>query len=118
VKSSDIKSFFREICGLSDTLQNGEDRNTYGVLVGKPQGKRPLERPRLRWEDTKLTLEKQEGRVLTGSIWVKIDTKWRAVVNTAKTLRKEISVSHDAGYCVTSSGAISFSKRNLLHGVS
>jgi hypothetical protein len=29
----------------------GEKRNTYRVLVGKPEGKRPLGRPRLRWED-------------------------------------------------------------------
>jgi hypothetical protein len=29
----------------------GEGRNLYRVLVGKPEGKRPLERPRRRWED-------------------------------------------------------------------
>jgi hypothetical protein len=29
----------------------GEDRKFYKVLVGKPEGKRPLERPRRRWED-------------------------------------------------------------------
>jgi hypothetical protein len=29
----------------------GEDRGVYRVLVGKPAGKRPLRRPRLRWED-------------------------------------------------------------------
>jgi hypothetical protein len=29
----------------------GEDRNVYKVLVGKPERKRPLERPRRRWED-------------------------------------------------------------------
>jgi hypothetical protein len=29
----------------------GEGRNVYGVLVGKPEGKRPLGRPRRRWED-------------------------------------------------------------------
>jgi hypothetical protein len=27
----------------------GEKRNAYGILVGKPEGKRPLGRPRLRW---------------------------------------------------------------------
>jgi hypothetical protein len=30
---------------------NGEKRNAYRLLVGKPDGKRPLERPRLRWVD-------------------------------------------------------------------
>jgi hypothetical protein len=31
--------------------RTGEERNVYKVLVGKPKGKRPLERPRCRWED-------------------------------------------------------------------
>jgi hypothetical protein len=30
---------------------NGEKRNAYRVLVGKPEGKRPLRRPRRRWDD-------------------------------------------------------------------
>jgi hypothetical protein len=30
---------------------DGEERGVYRVLVGKPEGKRPLGRPRLRWED-------------------------------------------------------------------
>jgi hypothetical protein len=30
----------------------GERRGTYGALVGKSEGRRPLGRPRLRWEDT------------------------------------------------------------------
>jgi hypothetical protein len=29
----------------------GEMRNTYSILVGKPEGKRPLGRPRRGWED-------------------------------------------------------------------
>jgi hypothetical protein len=29
---------------------HGEKRNAYGILVEKPEGKRPLERPRRRWE--------------------------------------------------------------------
>jgi hypothetical protein len=29
----------------------GEKRNEYKILVGKPEGKRPLERPRRRWEN-------------------------------------------------------------------
>jgi hypothetical protein len=29
----------------------GEERNVYRVLMGKPEGKRPLGRPRSRWED-------------------------------------------------------------------
>jgi hypothetical protein len=30
---------------------NGEKRNEYRILVGGPEGKRPLGRPRYRWED-------------------------------------------------------------------
>jgi hypothetical protein len=30
---------------------NGEKRNAYRILVGKPEGKRPLGKPRRRWED-------------------------------------------------------------------
>jgi hypothetical protein len=30
---------------------NGERRNTYRILVGKPGGKRPLEKPTCRWAD-------------------------------------------------------------------
>jgi hypothetical protein len=33
------------------TARTGEERKLYMVLVGKPKGKRPLERPRHRWED-------------------------------------------------------------------
>jgi hypothetical protein len=29
----------------------GEERNVYRALMGKPEGKRPLVRPKLRWED-------------------------------------------------------------------
>jgi hypothetical protein len=29
----------------------GEERNVHKILVGKPEGKRPLERPKHRWED-------------------------------------------------------------------
>jgi hypothetical protein len=40
----------------------GEGRNMYRVLVGKPEGKRPLGGPRRRWEDgTKWTLARLVG---------------------------------------------------------
>jgi hypothetical protein len=40
----------------------GEERGVHRVLVGKPEGKRPLERPRPRWEDNiKMDFRKFEG---------------------------------------------------------
>jgi hypothetical protein len=40
----------------------GEDRGVYRVLVGKPEGKSPLGRPRRRWEDNiKMDLQEVEG---------------------------------------------------------
>jgi hypothetical protein len=53
----------------------GEGRGVYRVLVGKPEGKRPLGRPRSRWEDNiKMDLQKWEGVVETGWRWLKIGT--------------------------------------------
>jgi hypothetical protein len=44
----------------------GEERKVYKVLVGKPEGKRPLGRPRHRWEDGIL------GRLAWG-VWIGFD---------------------------------------------
>jgi hypothetical protein len=38
-------------CCNGDTLRMGEERKVYKVLLGKPEGRRPLGRPRRRWED-------------------------------------------------------------------
>ena len=51
----------------------GEGRGVYRVLVGKPGGKRPLERPRRRWEDNiKIALQEVGWGVWTGSSWLRI----------------------------------------------
>jgi hypothetical protein len=59
----------------------------YRVLVGKPEGKRPLGRPRRRWEDN-LRLDLQE--VGSGDVdWIGLvqDTdRWRAIVNAVMNL--------------------------------
>jgi hypothetical protein len=45
----------------------GEERSVHRVLVGKPNGKRPLGRPRRRWEDNiKMALRDVWGR---GALW-------------------------------------------------
>jgi hypothetical protein len=53
----------------------GERRDIYRVLVGKPEGKRPLRTPRCRWEDTiKMDLEEVGCGVLAASSWLSIGT--------------------------------------------
>jgi hypothetical protein len=66
----------------------GGGRNLYRVLVGKPEGRRPLERPRRRWEDgIRMDLEE----IGCGGVeWIHLaqDTdRWRAVVNAVMNLR-------------------------------
>ena len=52
-----------------------EKKAAYWVFVRKPEGKRPLERPRRRWEDNiKIGLHEVEWRAWTGLIWLKIGT--------------------------------------------
>ena len=56
-------------------------------LVGKPDGKRPLGRPRRRWEDSiKMDLQEVRG----GGDWMELAQdrdRWRALVNTVMNLR-------------------------------
>ena len=50
-----------------------ERRGVYRVLVGKPEGRRPLWRPRLGWEDNiKMDFQEVEFRVGTGSSWLRM----------------------------------------------
>jgi len=60
----------------------GEGRGVHRVLVGKPEGKRPLGRPRRRWEDN----IKMDLREVGGSgEWMKLAQdrdRWRSLVNT------------------------------------
>ena len=52
-----------------------EGRGVHKALVGKPEGKRPMGRPRRRWEDNiKMGLQELEGVVGTGWSWLKIGT--------------------------------------------
>jgi hypothetical protein len=54
----------------------GEGRNVYRVLVGKPEGKRPLGRPRCRWDGIKMDLTEIGcgGRGCSGFTWLRIGT--------------------------------------------
>jgi hypothetical protein len=52
----------------------GEKRNVCRILVGKPEGSRPLGRPRRRWEDSIKMGLGELGVVWTGFIWFMIGT--------------------------------------------
>jgi hypothetical protein len=65
-----------------------EVRGAYRVLVGKPEGKRPLRKPRCRWEDN-IKMNVQEGGC-GGLDWIGLDQgtdRWRAIVNEVMNLR-------------------------------
>jgi hypothetical protein len=52
----------------------GERGGVYKFLVGKLEGKKPLGRSRLRWEDIKMVLQEVGYGVWTGSSWLRIET--------------------------------------------
>ena len=66
----------------------GEGRGVYRVLVGKPEGKRPLGTPRRRWEDN-IRMDLQEvGLVYEDWIGLAQDRdRWRAPVSAVRNLR-------------------------------
>jgi hypothetical protein len=67
---------------------NGENRNGYRLLVGKPEGKKPLARTRCKWVDNlKLDLREIGWGRMDGINVVQDRDQWRAVVNTVINLR-------------------------------
>jgi hypothetical protein len=66
----------------------GEERKVYKVLVGKAEGKRPLGRPRRRWEHGIRMDLREIG--LEGVDWIRLSQdrdRWRAVVSAVMNLR-------------------------------
>jgi hypothetical protein len=71
-----------------DVARMGEKRNPYRISVGKPERKRPLGRPRHRWEDNiRMDLRKMGWG---GMEWIDLDQdrdQWRSLVNMIMNLR-------------------------------
>jgi hypothetical protein len=66
----------------------GERRNVYRVLMGKPEGKRPIGKPRRRWKDGIRMALREIG--WGGVEWIHLAQerdRWRAVVNAVMNLR-------------------------------
>jgi hypothetical protein len=66
----------------------GEVRGAYNILIGRPEGRRPLGRPSLRWEDNIRTDRREIG---FGDVdWIHLAQdrdRWRALVNTVMNLQ-------------------------------
>jgi hypothetical protein len=66
----------------------GEERGVHRVLVGKPEGKKPLVRPRRRWEDNiKMDLQEVGGGRGHWMELARYRDKWRALVVTVRNFR-------------------------------
>jgi hypothetical protein len=67
---------------------HGDGRGAYRVLVGRPEGKRSLGRPRRRWEDN---IKMDLGEIgIDGANWIRLAqdrVQWRVSVNTVMNLR-------------------------------
>jgi len=66
----------------------GERRGVYKVLVGKPEEKRPLERPRRRWESNmRMYIQKVGCGCMDWIDLAQNRDRWRALVNAVMNLR-------------------------------
>ena len=87
----------------------------FRVLVGKPEGKRPLGRPRRRWVDNIRTDLQEVGCGYVDWIGLAQDRdRWQMLVSAVMNLR----VPWNAGKFLTSCKPVSCSRRTLHHGVS
>jgi hypothetical protein len=80
-----IKS--RRLRWAGHVARMGERRSAYRVLLGKPEGRRPLGRPRRRWEDN-IKMNLKRGWV-GGIDWIDLAQhrdRWRALLNTVMNL--------------------------------
>jgi hypothetical protein len=81
-----IKS--RRLRWAGHVVRMGEERSAYRILVGRPEGRRPLRRPRRRWEDNiKMDIREVGWEDMN---WIELAQdrdRWRALVNAIMNLR-------------------------------
>ena len=78
----------RRMRWVGQVARMGEERGVHRVLVGKPEGKGPLRRPRCRWEDNiKMGLQEVGGGCGDWMELAQDRDRWRALVNTVMNCR-------------------------------
>ena len=114
-KYSNAKFYSRRMRWAGHVARICEERGVYRVLVGKPEGRKPLRRPRRRWVDN-IRMDLQE--VGCGYMdWIGLAQdrdRWRTLVSAVMNLR----VPWNTGNFLTSCKPVSFTRRTLHHGVS
>ena len=84
----EVKWHIINICTVGTVARVGERRGVYRVLVGKPEEKRPLGRPRSRWESN---IKKALQEVVCGGLdWIELAQdrdRWQALVIAVMNLR-------------------------------
>jgi hypothetical protein len=88
--SANINRVFksRRLSWAGHVARRGDGRGVYRVLVGKPEGKRPLGRSRCRWEDN-IKMDLREIGI-DGANWIQLAqdrVQWRESVKTVMNLR-------------------------------
>jgi hypothetical protein len=77
----------RRMRWVGHVARMGEVRGAYNILVGRPEGRRPLGRPRHSWEDNiKMDLREIEFGDVDWIHWAQDRDRWRALMNTVMNL--------------------------------
>jgi hypothetical protein len=78
----------RRVRWAGHVARMGEVRGAYNILIGRPEGRRPLGRPRRRWEDNiKIDLREMGFGDVDWIHWAQDRDRWRALVSMVMNLR-------------------------------